>query len=129
MKNNVQLAAWGYSGAFAVAFAIAFIPNPLVGSDSLFKTNIGHDLVHLLTAIGFAWVAKTSARASVVFMKSFGFVYLGVAILGFILLGGNSEGHMLGIIHINTADNFLHLGLAIAILSTGFMFNKTLKST
>lgn len=120
MTSLAQKIAWALAVVFAITFLIAFIPNPIVGMDALFKTNLGHDLVHLLTAIGFVVVAIMGEKASVIFMKSFGLIYLAVAILGFVMLGNQPEGHLLGIIHINAADNFLHLGLAAGIIGIGF---------
>ncbi|MBL1277470.1 MAG: DUF4383 domain-containing protein [Ectothiorhodospiraceae bacterium] len=128
MNFQAQKVAWLLSGAFAISFFMARIPNPLVGTDGIFLTNLMHDLVHLLTAIGFVIVARMGAKASVLFMKSFGAVYLGVAILGFIMLGDAQEGRLLGVIHINAADNFLHLGFAATIIALGFITNRELKT-
>ena len=127
MNSLAQKIAWTLSGVFALTFLIAFIPNPIVGSEAVFKTNLGHDLVHLLTAIGFVVVAVMGEKASVIFMKSFGLVYIGVAILGFVMLGSTQEGHLLGIIHINAADNFLHLGLGAGIMGLGFFSAKSMQ--
>jgi len=124
MNSQAQKVAWIFSGIFLVSFAIALFPNPLVGEHSIFKTNFLHDLVHLLTAVGFLVVANISGKASVIFMKSFGVVYLGVALLGFMMLGSDTEGHLLGLIHINMEDNFLHLGLAAIIILTGYILAK-----
>jgi len=125
MDSQAQKVAWIFSGAFALSFLIARIPNPIVGSGAIFETNLMHDLVHLLTAIGFAVVARMGEKASVIFMKGFGFVYLCVAVLGFITLGDVTEGNLLGVIHINAADNYLHLGFASIIISMGFISNRS----
>jgi hypothetical protein len=50
------------------------------------------------------------------FIRAGGLAYLGVAILGFLTPGDT----LLGFIHINQADRWLHLGLAIMILAVGF---------
>lgn len=121
MITQAQKAAWILVGVFGVAYLVSLISNPLVGPNGVFKTNTVHDLVHLLTAISFLVVAKMGEKASVLLLKGFGFVYLGVTALGFITLGSAAEAHLLGIIHINMADNFLHLVLAIAIITMGFV--------
>ena len=122
--------AWLLAVAFAVATIIGFVPNPLVGQNALFVTNTAHNLVHLLTAIGFAAVAVIGHRASTVFMLAFGPIYALVGLIGFIALGSASEGHLLGIIHINFLDNFLHVGLGILIGGAGwFALSKTNRST
>lgn len=112
--------AWLLATAFTVTTVVGFLPNPLVGKDALFVTNAAHNLVHLATAIGFATVAMLGARASILFMKSFGVVYLLVGVLGFVVLGSAPEGHLFGLVHINQLDNFLHLGLSALIIAAGF---------
>lgn len=113
--------AWIFAAAFAVTTVVGFIPNPLVGADAVFVTNTAHNLVHLLTALGFAVVAFLGDRASVLFMKAFGVVYFLVGVLGFVMLGSAPEGHLLGMVHINQLDNYLHVGLAAIILTAGFL--------
>lgn len=120
MKRNLAAnLAWAFSAGFVIATVMGFIPNPLVGENALFVTNTAHNLVHLATAIGFAVVAFISNRASTRFMLAFGAVYTLVGLVGFAVLGGAAETHLLGIIHINFLDNFLHVGLGIAIAVAG----------
>ena len=122
MKRNLAIKlAWAFSAAFAIATLMGFIPNPLVGQNALFVTNTAHNLVHLATAIGFAVVAIIGNRASTRFMLAFGAVYTLVGFLGFAMLGGATETHLLGIIHINFLDNFLHVGLGVAIAAGGWV--------
>lgn len=126
MKPDQQapIFAFGFAGAFLLATVLGFIPNPLVGDGALFQTNTAHNMVHLATAAGFLVVGLLGNRASTLFMKSFGVVYLLVGVLGFYLLGGASEGHLLGVVHINTLDNYLHLVLGAVILLSGFYLTK-----
>lgn len=113
--------SWIFAGAFALTAFVGFLPNPIVGAKALFVTNAAHNLVHLLTAVGFAAVALVGDRPSLLFMKAFGVVYFLVGVLGFITLGSAAEGHLLGLIHINRLDNFLHVGLAAIILAAGLL--------
>lgn len=119
-SSLATLVAWAFAGAFALAALLAYVPNPLLGPDALFVTNGAHNAVHLLTAVGFAAVALAGVRASVTFMKAFGTVYFLVGVLGWVTLGGEPEGHLLGLVHINSMDNVLHMGLAATILVAGF---------
>lgn len=112
---------WILSAMFAVTTVVGFLPNPLVGADAIFVTNGAHNMVHLLTAVGFAIFATRGDGPSILFMKGFGSVYFLVGVLGFITLGSASEGHLLGFIHINQLDNFLHVGLSMLILACGFL--------
>ncbi|HSR54404.1 MAG TPA: DUF4383 domain-containing protein [Acidobacteriota bacterium] len=127
MQNVGIKLAWVFAASFAAAALFGFIPNPLVGDGALFVTNTAHNLVHLVTAIGFAVVALAGNRASTVFMLAFGVVYTLVGVYGFIALGGASEGHLLGVVHINFMDNFLHLGLGAAIAAGGLASRRSME--
>ncbi|GJL77626.1 MAG: membrane protein [Nitrospinaceae bacterium] len=119
--------AWIFSGTFLLATVVGFIPNPLVGSEGIFLTNTPHNLVHLVTAVAFLIVAKMGNVPSIRFMQIFGPVYLLVGLIGFAVTGTSSTGMLLGFIHINALDNFLHLGLGAAIFSAGTIANNALK--
>ncbi|MEO1889799.1 MAG: DUF4383 domain-containing protein [Cycloclasticus sp.] len=51
-------------------------------------------------------------------LKAIGVAYVAVTVIGFLASGDM----LLGIIHINEADRWLHLVLAAAILGSGFIF-------
>jgi hypothetical protein len=51
--------------------------------------------------------------------KVFGVVFLLVGVMGFIP-GVTSNGHLLGIFHVDAVHNMVHLGSGIAALATGF---------
>jgi hypothetical protein len=121
MKNLAINAAWGFAAGFLGAAAMGFVPNPLLGRSGLFVTNTAHNLVHLATAIAFGAVALLGERASIRFMQAFGVVYLLTGVLGFVMLGSHAEGDLLHVVHINGLDNFLHLGLGIAIATAGWV--------
>ena len=106
--------------AFVVPGILGFIPNPLIGEQGLFVTNFAHNIVHLVTAGLFLLMAAQSATAARRFTQIFGIVYLAVGVIGLLVLGGSEEGMLLGFIHINSADNFLHLGLGALICLAGF---------
>lgn len=108
------------SMAFGIAFLgagiLGFFPNPLVSPDGLFEVNAMHNLVHILTAGVFITGALVSEKAARVTVQSVGIAYVGVTILGFL-----TKGHLLlGLVHINEADKWLHTGLALVILAAGF---------
>lgn len=124
MKFTSVHFAWLYAGAFYLATAIGFIPNLLLGPGSLFVANTAHNLVHLVTGLGFTIVALWGQRVSTLFMQAFGIIYALTGLVGFLATSHGGEGHLLGIVHINTLDNFLHLGLGAAIGATGWVFRK-----
>ncbi|HRY16760.1 MAG TPA: DUF4383 domain-containing protein [Candidatus Competibacteraceae bacterium] len=102
--------------SFLAAGILGFIPNPLVSSDGIFAVNTMHNLVHILTAGAFIAGALVSEKTARLTLQSIGIAYVGVTILGFL-----TEGHLLlGLVHINEADKWLHAGLAVVILIAGF---------
>ncbi|MEE9222945.1 MAG: DUF4383 domain-containing protein [Nitrosomonadaceae bacterium] len=121
MNNFAVIVASVLAALFLGAAVLGFIPNPLLGQNALFVTNTAHDLVHLASAIGFVIVAVLGEKASVWFMQAFGIFHILIGLIGFVTLGSQSEGHLLNIIHINSFDNFLHLGSGILIVAAGWI--------
>jgi uncharacterized protein (UPF0333 family) len=81
----------------------------------LLDVNAWHNIVHLATgALGLATFA--SVKAARAYALGLGTVYLAVTIWGFAI--GDGEV-ILNLIPINTADNILHLLLAVAGLLAG----------
>ena len=81
----------------------------------LLDVNAWHNIVHLATgALGLATFASVVAARG--YALGLGVVYLLVTIWGFAIGDG---GVILNLIPINTADNFLHLALAIAGIAAG----------
>lgn len=79
----------------------------------LFEVNGWHNLVHVASgALGLALAASPAGAR--LFALGFGAVYLAVTVWGFV--DGNS---VLGLLPVNTADNFLHLAIAAAGLAAG----------
>lgn len=111
--KNVSMA---FGIAFLAAGVLGFIPNPLVAVDGVFEVNFMHNLVHILTAGVFFFGASKSERIARITLQGVGIAYVGVAVLGFLI-----EGNLLlGLVHINHADKWLHVGLALAIVGAGF---------
>lgn len=73
----------------------------------VFDVNGWHNLVHVVTGLVALAMANTRARE---FALGFAGVYLLIAIWGFVLGDG---GAILSVIPVNTADNILHLLLAL----------------
>lgn len=99
---------------FVAVGVIGFIPNPLVSDNGIFVTNAIHNIVHILTGGVFLLALKLPGKETLI-INAIGGAYVLVSILGFMTSGD----YMLGMIHLNTADKFLHVGLAIAILAIG----------
>ena len=101
-----------FGSTFILVGLLGFTPNPLVSANGLFEVNAMHNLVHLLTGSAFLFGGVVLENKADVTLKTVTAAYFGVAILGF-LTSGNT---LLGLVHINEADRWLHLGLAIAML-------------
>ena len=112
------ITATNASVLFAVSFIFAgvlgFVPNPLVAPDGLFAVNAMHNMVHLVTGAAFLVGAFMFGRPRLTLL-AIGALYVVVTVAGFL-----TEGNMLlGLVHINEADRWLHAGLAAAILGAG----------
>ena len=81
----------------------------------ILDVNAWHNIVHIATgALGLATFGSAAAARG--YALALGAVYLVVALWGFVL--GNGEV-ILNLVPVNTADNALHLLLAIAGLAAG----------
>ena len=89
--------------------------NRVRGTLILFDINGWHNVVHLLSGIVGLAMAGTAAKARL-FSIGYGAVYVLVTILGFAVGDG---GLLLSLIPINTADNVLHLAIALTGIGVG----------
>jgi hypothetical protein len=111
-----------YSMIFGIVFLLVgllgFTSNPIISnrSDAIFHTDLLHNMVHLVSGVFFLLFATAWSAHVTSFTGIFGSVYLLLGILGFIVFGGQGEGKLLGFLHVNSADNFLHIGLGALIL-------------
>jgi hypothetical protein len=118
----LRKAAMAVGIVFLIIGIGGFIPGLTVESDGmkkllgLFMVDGGHNTVHLLSGAAFLAASQKAAWSRMAF-QAFGVVYALVTIIGFI---GGEGTNVLGLFHVNTADNFLHLVLAAAFLYFGF---------
>lgn len=107
MGKTLKVFGW----IFLVIGILGFFSNPIVGSGAWFHADFNHNLVHLLTGLIMLWVAYKAMDRARTTLKTFGWIYLIIAILGFFLVSGT--GTLLGLVEINGTDNWLHLVLAV----------------
>ncbi len=100
---------------FLVEPSFAVGDNAERGTLIFFDINGWHNVVHLLSGIVGLVMAGTAARARL-YAIGYGAVYVLVTILGFAVGDG---GLLLSIIPINTADNILHLAVAVTGIAIG----------
>ena len=113
---TTKLAATVIGIVFIAVGILGFIPNPIVSANGLFAVNTLHNIVHLASGVAVLAGVYTAFGAGMA-LKIIGAVYGLVAILG-LLMG---PGMLLGLVHINAADNWLHVALAVVILAAGFL--------
>jgi hypothetical protein len=122
-KTLAQIYALVLGAVLVLVGILGFLVEPsfAVGDDAqrgtliAFDINGWHNVVHLLSGVVGLAMAKTAASARL-FAIGYGVVYLLVTALGFIVGDG---GYLLSIIPINTADNLLHLAIAVSGIAIG----------
>jgi hypothetical protein len=122
-KTLAQVYALALGAVLVLVGIIGFLAEPsfAVGDSAqrgtliLFDVNGWHNVVHLLSGVVGLALAGTAAKARL-FCIGYGAVYIVVTILGFVVGDG---GLLLSLIPINTADNLLHLAIAVTALAIG----------
>lgn len=114
---NTKLWAKIFGIIFVLIGVLGFVPGITSNGHLLgiFEVDTIHNIVHILTGVVALLVMKSSA-GSRNFFKIFGVVYALVAILGFLPFG-----KVLGLFHVNMADNILHVVIAAIALKAGFL--------
>jgi Domain of unknown function (DUF4383) len=122
-RSPAQLYALIFGALLTIAGIIGFFYNSDFTSDKhvrdavfgVLDVNGWHNVVHILTGVLGLVVASnySSARG---YALGFGFVYIIIAIWGFIIGSGES---ILSIIPVNTEDSVLHLFIGLAGIAAG----------
>jgi hypothetical protein len=129
--SPVQTAAAAIGAAFLVAGALGFIPGVTTGYDTMsfaghhseamllgvFQVSILHNIVHLLFGVAGLALAR-SATAARGYLIGGGVIYLALWLYG-LAIDHDSAANF---VPLNTADQWLHLGLAAAMLLLGVAF-------
>jgi hypothetical protein len=116
MDLNAKTAAIVLGAVLILVGILGFFPNPLVSPTGFFVVNNIHNVIHLASGVVLLAGAYTALGASLA-LKVVGLVYGAIAVAG-LVMGGNM---LLGMIAMNAADHWLHVGLAVIILAAGFL--------
>jgi hypothetical protein len=100
---------------FVAAGAAGFVPNPIIGAEGMFMTNQMHDFIHLGTGLVLI-VAAVLGFAKLALLVG-GLGYGAIAAAGFFM----KDEMLFGIIHNTANDRYLHVGLALVMLVSGFL--------
>src|SRR5688572_7477081 len=109
--------------AFLAVGILGFFPNPIVydSDDAIFHADTLHNGVHIASGVLFLIIALAVPTAIRGFTRVFGGVYLLLGILGVVNFGTSGMGKLFGILHVNGADNLLHIGLGLVIFLASFL--------
>lgn len=105
-----------FGAIFVLVGLVGFVPNPLVGSDGFFRTNGAHNIAHLLIGAVLMVASTQSERAAWISLITFGVVYLLLAVVGYAAIGAEGHTNLLGLVHVNGNDNWLHVLLGVALI-------------
>ena len=105
-----------FGAVFVVVGLLGFVPNPIVGPTGFFATNSTHNLAHLLIGAILLFAGTQTERTAYINLMIFGAVYALLAVMGFAQIGEEGHGMLMGMVHINGNDNWLHVVLAVALI-------------
>jgi hypothetical protein len=132
-RTAVQIAALLVGVVFLLVGIAGFVPGLTTNFDQLmiaghesealllgvFQVSILHNIVHLLFGIAGIALARSvvAARSYLVFG---GVIYLALFVYGLVI----DLNSALNFVPLNTADNWLHLGLAIGMIALGLILTR-----
>jgi uncharacterized membrane protein HdeD (DUF308 family) len=99
---------------FVIIGVLGFFNDPVL---KIFEVDMVHNIVHILSGLVALAMASMGESSAKTYAKVFGVIYLLVTILGFVM---GTEEDLLGLMQINTADNYLHVLLTLVLLYVGF---------
>lgn len=119
----LQKASMAFGIVFVAIGVLGFVPalTPNGHLLGIFHVDAVHNIIHLASGAA-ALLAASSAAYSRLYFQIFGVVYAIVAVGGFLPpLQFGEEEKLLGLTHMNMADNFLHIAIAASALYFGFV--------
>jgi len=111
MQNFVKTVTWVLGIVLTLVGILGFFNDPVLG---IFEVDGIHNVVHLLSGVIALGAAASGESYARLYLIVFGIVYGLVTVLGFVMVD-----NVLGLITVNTADNYLHAAIAIVCLGVG----------
>ncbi|MDS0140420.1 MULTISPECIES: DUF4383 domain-containing protein [unclassified Amycolatopsis] len=129
-RTPVQVAAMVVAVVFLLVGVLGFVPGittdydqlSFAGHDSMamllgvFMVSVLHNIVHLLFGVVGLASART-ARGARTYLIAGGVVYLVLWLYGLLIDHGSDANF----VPVNTADNWLHLGLGVGMIALGLL--------
>lgn len=133
-RHPIQLATTVVGAVFVLVGILGFVPGVTTNYDQLsfaghgsgalllglFAVSVLHNLVHLLFGVAGLAMARTPTGARTYLIYG-GVVYAVLWIYGLVV----DHGSPANFVPVNTADNWLHLGLAIGMIALGVVLGRT----
>ncbi len=123
MKNISVTVAWVFAFIVMVLPIFGCIVNSAYGVETLSISCKIYNFIHVTTAIGFAAIALLGGKPLVPFMRTFGMIYMLVALIGFLGMNLQVGYQWLDVISVN-ALNYIELGLGVSLSAIGSMLYK-----
>lgn len=109
-----------FGAVFLLVGLLGFVPG-ITSTDSegmqlllgLFAVDPIHNAVHIVSGLAGLVAAGASAKTAKGYLIGFGAIYALVALIGFF------DHSLFGLMHVNMADNWLHVVLALGLLGAG----------
>ncbi|HJC59277.1 MAG TPA: DUF4383 domain-containing protein [Candidatus Dietzia intestinigallinarum] len=134
-RQPVQYAALAFGVVFLLVGIAGFIPGITTAYDTmqfagheseamllgLFQVSILHNIVHLLFGVAGVLLARTAPLARLYLLVG-GVIYLALWIYGLVTDHESSANF----VPLNTADNWLHLVLGVAMVGLSFLYRGTI---
>jgi hypothetical protein len=138
-ETAIQKTALAFGIVFALVGIAGFIPGLTTNVDTMqfaghesealllgiFQVSILHNIVHLLFGVA-GLAAAATARASRLYLLVGGVIYLVLWLYGLFVAGSDMGGNF---VPLNSADNWLHLVLGIAMVLLGFLVGRDRPAT
>ena len=131
--TKMQLAATVVAVVFGIAGIAGFIPGLTTDYDTMefaghhseamllgiFQVSILHNIVHLLFAVAGLLLARNWNTARL-YLIGGGLIYAVLWIYGMVV----DKHHQANFVPLNTADDWLHFGLAVAMIGLGVLLSR-----
>jgi hypothetical protein len=114
---NTKSASLVIGVVFIAVGLLGFVPNPIIADshDAIFHADAVHSIVHIVSGVLFVIFALALPSRTALFMKVFGIVYFLLGVLGLFSIGSSGVTKLLGFLHVNGPDNYLHIALGVVI--------------
>jgi hypothetical protein len=123
---KVKTAALLIGLVFISVGLLGFTSNPIIGEspEAIFHADTTHNMVHIVSGLLFILFAIAIPRYTKPFLQLFGVVYFLIGIVGLLRIGDEGITQVLGFLHVNGADNYLHIGLGLIIFLAGTVLSR-----